>query len=41
MSIEKNKNIMVYIESVDGAPINVSLEALAQAGKVAKKQESK
>ena len=36
MSIEKNKNIMVYIESVDGAPINVSLEALAQAGKVAK-----
>jgi len=36
MSIEKNKNIMVYIETVDGAPINVSLEALAQAGKVAK-----
>lgn len=35
MSIEKQKNIMVYVETVEGSPINVSLEALTQARKLA------
>lgn len=36
MSILNKKNIMVYIETHEKAPINISLEALTQATKIAK-----
>lgn len=36
MSIEKQKNIMVYVEVAEGSPINVSLETLTQGVKLAR-----
>lgn len=36
MDTVNKKNIMVYVETNEKSPINVSLEALTQATKVAK-----
>lgn len=41
MSIEKQKNIMIYMEIISGAPINSSLEAITQARYIANSTNDK